>query len=122
VVHVWHDVATAKSELTALLNGEHVRPLSGLGSNTDATTPTTPRAIIVGAGFTRSELDEMRNILNGDSVPWLYPGVVGMASTAMAAMRGNFMESIVNRAKSTMKKNGLVEGNEGSVKPDVWIF
>ena len=46
-----------------------------------------------------------------------------MAQTGLGAMLGkDFITSIIERSKATMKENGLVEGKEGTVKPDVWGF
>jgi hypothetical protein len=46
-----------------------------------------------------------------------------MAQTGLGAMFGkDFMTSIVERSKATMKENGLVEGKEEKVKPDIWGF
>ena len=56
-------------------------------------------------------------------IPWLYPSALKMAQTGASTMfGGDFMSSIVNRAKSTMREHGLVEGKEGSVRPGVWDF
>jgi hypothetical protein len=65
----------------------------------------------------------MRLLEGSKDVPWLYPAASKMAQTGLGALVGkDFMTSIIERAKATMKKNGLVEGTEGELKPDVWEF
>lgn len=77
----------------------------------------------MGAGFSRTEVDEMRLFPGCKDLPWLYPAGYKMAQTGLGAMFArDFMTSIIQRAKATMKENGLVEANEERVKPDVWGF
>jgi len=113
-----------KEELPTLLHGESLKPRSNLGTNAQASKTVAPKAIVVGAGFSRAELDDMRKCEGGDSIPWLYPEMMQsvMKTGTHVLTGGNFMDSIVSRAKETMKKNGLVEGKEDQVKPDVWGF
>jgi hypothetical protein len=123
VAHVFHSPLAVQNELPFLLKGQDVKPSSGLGSNVNTTKPVAPKAIIVGAGFSRQELDEMRLLEGCKDVPWLYPAASKMAQTGLGAVFGkDFMTSIIERAKTTMQKHGLVEGKEGEVKPDVWDF
>jgi hypothetical protein len=113
---VFHSTDAVQKELP-------VKPSSGLGSNANASKSVAPKAIIVGAGFSRKELDEMRLYEGCKNLPWLYPAGYKMAQTGLSAMFGkDFMTSIIERSKATMKENGLVEGKEGEVKPDVWGF
>lgn len=106
-----------------LLRGEHIKPSSGLGTNANATQSVAPKAVIVGAGFSKEELDEMRQMQGCKNLPWLYPSPLKMAGTGFSALVGkDFMASVIERSKATMKQNGLVEGKEGRVKPDVWGF
>jgi len=112
-----------QNELPHLLKGQNIKPSSGLGSNANASQAEAPRAIIVGAGFSRQELDEMRMLEGCKSIPFLYPSPSKMAQTGLGAVFGkDFMTSIIERAKATMKQNGLVEGREAEVRPDVWGF
>jgi hypothetical protein len=123
VAHVFHTPLAVQNELPFLLKGQDIQPSSGLGSNANTSKPVVPKAIIVGAGFSRKELDEMRLLEGSKDVPWLYPAASKMAQTGLGALVGkDFMTSIIERAKATMKKNGLVEGEEREVKPDVWEF
>lgn len=65
----------------------------------------------------------MRMLEGCKSIPFLYPSPGKMAQTGLGAVFGkDFMTSIIERAKATMKQNGLVEGREGEVRPDVWGF
>jgi hypothetical protein len=112
-----------RDELPLLLQGQDIKPSSGLGSNAGSSKSVAPKAIIVGAGFSRTELDEMRLLQGCKDLPWLYPAGYKMAQTGLGAMFGkDFMTSIVERSKATMKENGLVEGKEEKVKPDIWGF
>jgi len=123
VSHVFHSTDAVRNELPLLLQGQNIKPSSGLGRNATSDKAAAPRAIIVGAGFSRTELDEMRKFDGCKDLPWLYPAGYKMAQTGLSAMFGkDFMASIIERSKSTMKENGLVEGKEGEVKPDVWGF
>jgi hypothetical protein len=120
---VFHSTDAVQKELPLLLKGEDVKPSSGLGSNANASKSIAPKAIIVGAGFSRKELDEMRLYEGCKDLPWLYPAGYKMAQTGLSAVFGkDFMTSIIERSKATMKEHGLVEGKEGGVKPDVWGF
>ena len=100
-----------------------MKPSSGLGSNASSSKSVVPRAILVGTGLSRSELDEMRLLEGCRDLPWLYPAGYKMAQTGLGAMFGkDFMTSIIERSKAAMKENGLVEDKEEKVKPDVWGF
>lgn len=121
--HVFHTPVAVQQELPFLLKGQDIKPSSNLGSNASGNNIVAPKAIIVGAGFSRQELDEMRLLEGCKDLPWLYPSPSKMAQTGLGAVFGkDFMTSIIERAKVTMMQNGLVEGNEGAVKPDVWGF
>ncbi|KAF2723214.1 hypothetical protein K431DRAFT_344790 [Polychaeton citri CBS 116435] len=121
VVHVWHDTSTARQELPALLRGESVRPRTGLGTNMQSETARAPKAVVVGAGFARSDVDIMRDCEGGDNIPWLYPQIVPGLLSSMSPK--DFMQSVVDRASAAMEKNGLVEGKEVEVKKgEVWGF
>lgn len=121
--HVFHSTDAVRNELPLLLQGQDIKPSSGLGSNASSSKSVAPRAVIVGAGFSRSELDEMRLFPGCKDLPWLYPAGYKMAQTGLGAMLGkDFMTSIIERSKATMKDNGLVEGKEEEVRPDVWGF
>ena len=121
--HVFHSTDAVRNELPLLLQGQDIKPSSDLGSNASSSKSVAPRAVIVGAGFSRSELDEMRLLHGCKDLPWLYPAAYKMAQTGFGAIFGkDFMTSIIERSKATMKENGLVEGKEEKVKPDVWDF
>ena len=112
-----------RNELPLLLQGQDIKPSSGLGGNASNSKSVAPKAVIVGAGFSRTELDEMRLFPGCKDLPWLYPAGYKMAQTGLGAMFGkDFMTSIIERSKATMKENGLVKGKEENVKPDVWGF
>ncbi|GAB7332550.1 hypothetical protein MBLNU13_g04332t1 [Cladosporium sp. NU13] len=123
VSHVFHSTDAVRNELPLLLQGQDIKPSSGLGSNASSSESVAPRAVVVGAGFSRSELDEMRLFPGCKDLPWLYPAGYKMAQTGLGALFGkDFMTSIIERSKATMKENDLVEGKEQKVKPDVWDF
>lgn len=78
-----------------------------------------PKAVVVGAGFSESELDDMRAIEGAQSLPWLYPDPLKSAASTLS---GPFlMMVIVKRVKGCLKSNGLVEGKEPEAK-GVWSF
>ena len=123
MAHVFHSPLAVQNELPFLLQGQDIKPSSGLGSNASTSKAVAPRAIIVGAWFSRHELDEMRLLEGSNDIPWLYPATSKMAQTGLGALLGkDFMTSIIERAKATMIQHGLVEGKEGEVKPGVWEF
>lgn len=65
----------------------------------------------------------MRELEGCKDLPWLYPSPSKMAQTGLGTVFGkDFMTSIIERSKATMQQNGLVPGDEGQVKPDVWGF
>ena len=71
VVHHFQSTDAVSEELPKLLNGEQVKPQSGEGTNAESDKTRIPKAIIVGAGFSRVELDEMREVKGATSLPWL---------------------------------------------------
>lgn len=78
-----------------------------------------PKAIVVGAGFSESELDEMRTIEGAQNLPWLFPDPL---KSAASTLTGPFlMKVIVSRAKGCLQSNGLVEGNTPEAK-GIWSF
>jgi hypothetical protein len=87
VVHHFQSTAAARKELPALLRGEAFHPESDVGS--DARSSHTgerkiPRAIAVGLGFSKDEVDEMRKVEGADQVAWLYPDKLKSAASALA--------------------------------------
>ncbi|KAK5135347.1 hypothetical protein LTR08_005289 [Meristemomyces frigidus] len=119
IVHHFQSTAAAREELPPLFRGETVKPSSGVGSNVDSAESKKPRAVVVGAGFSRDELDEMRKIEGADSIPWLYPDAL---KSAASIVTGPFlMTVIVKRAKSCLQTNGVVEGKEPG-DTGVWPF
>ena len=119
VVHHFPSADAARKELPPLFRGENVKPSSGVGSNVDSEDCKVPRAVVVGAGFSRDELDEMRTIEGADSVPWLYPDPIKSAGSILT---GPFlMTVIVKRAKSCLQTNGVAEGKEPG-DMGVWPF
>ena len=97
-----------------------MKPQSGLGTNAESEKIQAPKAIIVGAGFSKEELEDVRGCDGGDTVPWLYPDPV---KSAGSMIRGPWLLShIATRAKQCMQSNGLVEGKENEVRPTVWRF
>ncbi|GAB7364108.1 hypothetical protein MBLNU230_g4660t1 [Neophaeotheca triangularis] len=124
ITHVFHTPSAVKSELPSLIANLPTKPSSGLGSNAENAISKPPRAIIVGAGFSRAELDDMKTCAGGGSVPWLYPDTLKMAATPLHAMaEGGVIGHIADRAKTVLREKGLVEGSEGEGRGgEVWTF
>jgi len=102
------------------MRGEKVKPDSGVGSNADSAETKIPQAMFVGAGFSESELDDMRKIEGAHDLPWLYPDPV---KSALSTLSGPFlMKVIVKRVKSCLETNGLVEGKEPESRGGIWSF
>ncbi|KAK5113050.1 hypothetical protein LTR62_003629 [Meristemomyces frigidus] len=105
-------------ELPLLLKGEAFKPKSDIGADNEKahnahTTegPRKPRAIMVGAGFSSEELDDMRKVEGADQVPWLFPDPLKSAGSMLT---GPFlMTVIVKRVKSCLQSHGIMEGKEG---------
>ena len=120
VTHHFQSTSAVHQELPPLLSGSTIRPSSGVGSNAESDEVKIPRAIVVGAGFSRSELDEMRQIEGAQDLPWLYPDPLKSAASMLS---GPFLMSvIVKRAKSCLKSNGLEDSKESTTEPGVWGF
>ncbi|KAK3630921.1 hypothetical protein LTR56_017194 [Elasticomyces elasticus] len=114
VVHHFQSTTAAHKELPPLLRGEAFTPQSDVGTDATSDKPRIPRAIMVGAGFSRSELAEMQKIEGAQNVPWLYPDPLKSAASTLS---GPFlMTVIVKRVKSCLKSNGVVEGQETDSK------
>lgn len=120
VIHHFSSTASVHRELPALLKGTKVAPESDVGSNSESGA-AVPRAVVVGAGFSEAELDDMRKIEGGNQVPWLYPDPV---KSAASMVTGPFlMTVIVKRVKACLKANGVVEGSEAREEErGVWSF
>jgi len=121
VVHHFQSISAARKELPPLLRGEAFTPESDVGTDAQSDKPKIPRAIMVGAGFSESELDDMRKIEGAQGVPWLYPDPLKSAASTLS---GPFlMTVIVKRVKSCLKSNGVVEGQENDAsKVGIWSF
>ncbi|KAK4550391.1 hypothetical protein LTR36_003358 [Oleoguttula mirabilis] len=121
IVHHFQDTAAVHKDLPPLLRGERATPSSNAGSNSNADQPTKiPKAVVVGAGFSEAELDEMRTTEGAQSLPWLYPDPL---KSAASMLTGPFlMKVIVKRVKGCLKANGLVEGQEAPEAKGIWSF
>ncbi|KAK3066207.1 hypothetical protein LTR53_017539 [Teratosphaeriaceae sp. CCFEE 6253] len=124
VVHHFPSTAAARKELPPLLRGEPFTPESDVGADAHQSDsrPRIPRAIMVGAGFSEAELDDMRAIEGGMSVPWLYPDPL---KSAVSTLSGPFLMTVIcKRVKACLKANGVVEGREGEdgEKVGIWSF
>ncbi|KAK0875995.1 hypothetical protein LTR87_010148 [Friedmanniomyces endolithicus] len=106
VVHHFPSTSAAHAELLPLLRGEPFTPHSSVGTDSHTDKPRIPRAIMVGAGFSESELDEMRKIEGAESIPWQYPDPLKSAASALS---GPFlMMVIVRRVKGCLRANGVL--------------
>lgn len=114
VVVVYHSVSAIKSELPSLLEGTNVPPRSGLGSNFEHPESTVaPKAIVVGAGFSNSEFDEVKSIAGGEKLAWLKPDE-RMVGSYIFSSRSTMLGKIADRAKKVL-------GEKGS-EPGVWQY
>ncbi|KAK4952443.1 hypothetical protein LTR10_009249 [Elasticomyces elasticus] len=114
VVHHFQSTAAAHKELPPLLRGEAFTPQSDVGTDATSDKPRIPRAVMVGAGFSRSELAEMQEIEGAQNVPWLYPDPLKSAASTLS---GPFLMTVIaKRVKSCLKSNGVVEGQETDSK------
>ncbi|KAK3659464.1 hypothetical protein LTR56_001354 [Elasticomyces elasticus] len=104
VVHHFQSTAAAHKELPPLLQGEAFTPQSDVGTDATSDKPRIPRAIMVGAGFSRSELAEMQEIEDP-------------LKSAASTLSGPFLMTVIaKRVKSCLRSNGVVEGQETDSK------
>ncbi|RMX89504.1 hypothetical protein D0869_00824 [Hortaea werneckii] len=110
VVHHFQSTAEVHKQLPALLKGEPIKPASGVGTNADNPSTQIPLAMVVGKGFSESELEEMRKLEGADTLPWLYPDPLkSMAST----LSGPFLlDAIAKRTKACLGAHGVAEGKD----------
>lgn len=114
VIHVCHSTPTGLAELPLLVAGKSVSPESGLGSNLTSSEPLNPRLIFAGAGFSKEEVEEMRQIEALRTLPWLVAIPKGASPPPM--------QQIVIRVKAALATHGFVprgalekSGGEGEV-------
>lgn len=78
--------------------------------------------MVVGRGFSESELQEMRKLEGAHTLPWLYPDPLkSMAST----LSGPFLlDAIAKRTKACLGSHGVAEGKDVAweEKGKVWYF
>ncbi|RMY34686.1 hypothetical protein D0865_14116 [Hortaea werneckii] len=122
VVHHFQSTAEVHKQLPALLKGEPIQPASGVGTNVDTPSTQIPLAMVVGRGFSESELEEMRTLQGADTLPWLYPDPLkSMAST----LSGPFLlDAIAKRTKACLGSHGVAEGKDVTREEmgKVWYF
>ncbi|EMC94947.1 hypothetical protein BAUCODRAFT_25094 [Baudoinia panamericana UAMH 10762] len=120
VVHHFQSTGAVHKELPLLMSGKPFTPESDVGYESDAEKRRIPRAVMVGAGFSEAELEDMRKVEGAEKLPWLFPDAL---KTAASTLSGPFlMDVIVRRVKGCLRYNGLEEGKEGDIKGGVWKF
>ena len=89
-------------------------PFIGVGSNNNTSSKTIPKAMFVGGGFWEEELERMRQVPEGHSIPWIAsdPNAPDMVKVhGLAAV----LPMIVERAKGKFRDIGVDDsGSEGS--------
>ncbi|RMZ14843.1 hypothetical protein D0862_01929 [Hortaea werneckii] len=122
IVHHFQSTTEVRNQLPALLKGQSIRPASGVGTNADSPSTQVPLAMVVGRGFSESELQEMRTLEEAHTLPWLYPDPLkSMAST----LSGPFLlDAIAKRTKTCLGAHGVAEGKNvaSEEKGKVWYF
>ncbi|EME43769.1 hypothetical protein DOTSEDRAFT_151270, partial [Dothistroma septosporum NZE10] len=116
VVHICHNAEAAVAELPKLFANHATKPTADTCSNMERSRARTPKAILVGGGFTDAEFEEMRKEPIVRTVPWMYPP----ASVRARGKGPPPVGLIVAQARRTLTKHGLVPGREGTVEPGVW--
>ena len=106
----------AITNLPKLMNGTAGSSASGVGTNNNKDSPnkTLPKAMFVGGGFWEEELERMRQVPEGHSIPWIAsdpdaPDLVKVYGLTKV------MPMIVERAKGTFREIGVEDSvDEGS--------
>ncbi|KAJ9622759.1 hypothetical protein H2203_006410 [Taxawa tesnikishii (nom. ined.)] len=132
VIHVCHDLQTAKSEIPALLRGQPVpNPSSHLSKLPNKDNPIVPKAVVIGKGFSEEEMDDIiatgrREEKEGSGVLWLKPDdeKITMAMKAKMVLSAGTMIApmVADRVRQTLKERGVVPGAEGKVEGGVVGF
>ena len=120
-MHVCLDLDAAKSEIPAILRGEVVTPVSGLGSNMDkkATDRRRPVAIIVGGAFSAEEFEEVR-MEDVTSVPWVK---VEATNVPLSERPPNpaYPATVIVKVKECLHQHGLLGGGTSVAhEGEVW--
>lgn len=112
-MHVCLDLDAAKSEIPAVLRGEAVTPVSGLGSNLDkkATDRRRPVAIIVGGAFSAEEFEEVR--MEGvRSVPWVKVEATNVPLSERPP-NPSYPATVGVNVKECLRQHGMLDGGVG---------
>lgn len=75
-----------------------------------------PKAVVVGGGFTESEIEDMRCAEGALKIPWLYLD----QATRDGFASSDPMGVIVQRTKKALLEKGFVQGKEDEVVPGFW--
>lgn len=78
--------------------------------------------MVVGRGFSESELQEMRTLEGALTLPWLYPDPL---KSMVSTLSGPFLlEAIARRTKACLGAHGVAEGKDvaSEEKGKVWYF
>jgi hypothetical protein len=106
VVQHCNSVESAKTELPAALRNEN---------------PDVRRflAVVVGGGFSPTEVTEMRAVEGLEHLVWLYPATANISKQSGPPPA----EKIAAGAKKTLMKLGLVNGvSEGDLEPGMYDY
>lgn len=93
------------------MQGKPTQPQSGVGTNVNAASPQIPKAMFVGGGFSEDELQEMLQISEGKSVPWLASDP-NRKDEVRAKGLDAMMASIAERAKGKLGEIGVGQDAE----------
>lgn len=121
VTHVIHSVPTAREELPKILAGEATEPASGLGTDAQSPQASKPEAVVVGAGYSVEEVQELQNIRGAGTVPW-FRGNPDL--TDFSKFPGSMPPTshIAERAKAVMKSHGVDAAHSGAMPKGSWEF
>lgn len=121
VTHVIHSVPTAQEELPRILAGETLKPSSGLGSDAQSPRASKPEAVVVGAGYSVEEVQELQKISGAETVPW-FRGNPDL--TNFSKFRDSIPPTshIAERAKAVMKSHEVDAAHSGAMPRGSWEF
>jgi hypothetical protein len=75
---------------------------------------------MVGASFSEAELEDMRNIPGGETVPWLYSDPLKSVGSVLTGPL--LLQNIASRVKACLEANGVVEGAKVKGKGEILRF
>lgn len=92
-------------------------PQSGQGSNIQSGEVKVPKAVVVGGGFSLSEVEDMRSVEGARDLVWVYLDKITQAGFSSADPMG----VIARQTKKAFAERGFKKGQEGDFKPSLWM-